>query len=242
MKGAPIFLTSIVLSPHRNIWFDRAENRYLFRNKIREVLQREKTKLPQVFFGSNFYFSPDSENEDPIQERGSSKAAIGPREPLRILRFPYSAKKPENQVVELVTRKALDELGWTYQFYDPDFTDHDFIRKRNTNREYDIRFAAVDIGGSAENWVINMMFCSQLAISFPDPTGDICKLVAEHEGKTGQYDEKSYLNTFESIVKRDATVIPLFHSGPLWLFGSNIDADVMVPTMVVPRFDRITIQ
>ena len=142
--------------------------------------------------------------------------------------------------MERVVARALDLLNWPYQFVDPNFRDPEYIKKRNTNREYDIRFATVDIGGSAENWVINMMFCSQIAISFPDPTGQICRLVKDHEGRSGQYEQAACLKTFEKLVDDDAAVIPLYHTGSYWLVSPDLNFEqVLAPALVVPRFDQL---
>jgi hypothetical protein len=110
----------------------------------------------------------------------------------------------------------------------------------NTNREYDIRLAGVDIGASAENWVVGMMFCSQIAISFPDPSGNVCQFVKSHEGRSGHYSDKEYLKQFEKLVADDAAVIPLYHTGSYWLVSPDIDFEkVLAPTLVVPRFDKL---
>jgi ABC-type transport system substrate-binding protein len=176
-QGAPIFLTALVLSPHRKTAFDRIENRRTFQNAVREAV----TEIPKpsvgsskFYLGSEFYF-PDQEQIKAISKH-TSKPDWHPNAPLKVLRLSYSANQQSKYVEQIVT-KALDNLDWPYEITDPKFDDPDFIKKRNTNREYDIRLATVDIGGTAENWVINMMFCSQLAISFPDPSGRICELV-----------------------------------------------------------------
>jgi hypothetical protein len=161
---------------------------------------------------------------------------------LKVLRFALASSALGKYTEEVVVR-ALKELNWPYEMIDPDFKNPDFIKKRNTNLEYDIRFANVDIGANAENWVINMMFCSELAISFPDPSGKICRLVKEHEGRTGKYDRAEYVKQFEKLIEEDSAVLPLYHTGSYWLASPDIHLDqILAPTLVVPRFDQLRFQ
>jgi ABC-type oligopeptide transport system substrate-binding subunit len=240
-QGAPIFLTALALSPHRKTAFDKIENRKLFRAAVRSVMK--DIPLPTVGAaaihpGPAFYFS--DENEGDLESAEHAKAnAWKPSVPLKILRLSYSSPDQAQYLEQIVTR-ALDQLRWPYEMIDPDFKDPDFVKKRNTNREYDIRLAGVDIGASAENWVVGMMFCSQIAISFPDPSGNVCQFVKSHEGRSGHYSDKEYLKQFEKLVADDAAVIPLYHTGSYWLVSPDIDFEkVLAPTLVVPRFDKL---
>jgi hypothetical protein len=240
-QGAPIFLTALALSPHRTAAFDRIENRLRFKGAVRAAMKDipvPSVGASQLHLGPEFYFAGDTKGNSGI-EKETEGSTWRPDSPLKILRLSYSSNQ-QGTYIEQIVSKALDKLGWRYEFFDPDFKDPDFIKKRNTTREYDIRLATVDIGGTAENWVVNMMFCSQLAISFPDPSGKICKLVKEHEGRSGQYDESEYSKQFEQIVAEDSSVIPLYHTGSYWLVSHDIDFDgVLAPMLVVPRFDKL---
>jgi hypothetical protein len=237
-EGAPIFLTALALSPHRKTVFDNVENRKAFRERVLAVMKEIPVPTAtKLFLGNRFYISDQSQEPAHILESGM-KTAFKPGEPLKVLRFNQSSIL--GKYSEEVVIRALKELNWPFELIDPDFKNPDFIKKRNTNLEYDIRFATVDIGGRPENWVINMMFCSELAISFPDASGKICQLVKKHEGQSEKYNTAEYAEQFEKIVAEDAAVIPLFHTGGYWLGSPDIELDkILEPSLVVPRFDQL---
>jgi hypothetical protein len=242
-QGAPIFLTGLVLSPHRKTVFDKIENRRTFRQMITKVMKDippPSTGVSKLFLGDQFYIS--DRHPETTHTESNAPTKFQPKEPLKVLRFALASSALGKYTEEVVVR-ALKELNWPYEMIDPDFKNPDFIKKRNTNLEYDIRFANVDIGANAENWVINMMFCSELAISFPDPSGKICRLVKEHEGRTGKYDRAEYVKQFEKLIEEDSAVLPLYHTGSYWLASPDIHLDqILAPTLVVPRFDQLRFQ
>jgi ABC-type transport system substrate-binding protein len=238
-QGAPIFLTALVLSPHRKTVFDRIENRRAFREAIQKSMKEVTppgTGASKLFPGGRFYISGQANHSEPIE--GAKSVNFVPSEPLKILRF--GIRSPLGLYTQEIVIRALKQLNWPYEMIDGDYKNPDFLKKRNTNTEFDIRLANVDIGGNAENWVINMMFCSQLAISFPDASGKICQLVKEHEGRGGKYDTGEYLAQFEKIVADDSAVLPLFHTGSYWLASPDIDLEkILEPSLVVPRLDQL---
>lgn len=137
------------------------------------------------------------------------------------------------------TIKAVKALGLRYELVKDDHTDPHWIEKQSNNKHYHIRIASVDIGGAPENWVIEMMFCSKLGVSFPDPSGRICKLVEQTANSILQLNLDQYSTKFNEILLDDASVLPVMHAGYTWFIGDEIDTSSLTATSVVPRIELI---
>jgi hypothetical protein len=117
--------------------------------------------------------------------------------------------------------------------------DPSWMESYRSNKEFDIRVAGVSIGGSFQNWVINMMFCSRLGVSFPDPSGRICRLTVDfEEGKVNLVD---YGIHFNNAIHSDQAVIPLFHRRYSWFVSHELDVELS-PVSGSPRFDLIRLK
>ena len=110
-----------------------------------------------------------------------------------------------------------------------DSSDKQSLERVRSNKYYDIRMAEVHSGSTYINDAIKMMFCSKMGVSFPDPSGRICKLVAEHEKNKDSYSRKKhgitqdYRDRFNQYLLEDAAVIPVFHSRLTTLFSKDLN-------------------
>ena len=110
-----------------------------------------------------------------------------------------------------------------------DTSDRQSIERVHSNKYYDIRMAGVHSGSTYKNDTIKMMFCGTMGVSFPDPSGRICKLAAEHEKNKDSYSRKKYGITqdyrdrFNQYLLEDAAVIPLFHRRFITLFSKDLN-------------------
>jgi ABC-type oligopeptide transport system substrate-binding subunit len=106
-----------------------------------------------------------------------------------------------------------------------------------SNNYYDIRISSVDTGANFLKEGIEMMFCTKLGVSFPDPNNKVCNLIKnvfDTDVKNQEYGQ-----IFEDIIEKQAAVIPLFHSGVLWL--QSTDLLPLTPSIGTnhPRFDNL---
>ena len=116
---------------------------------------------------------------------------------------------------------------------------NEWFKAVSSNQLADIRFGIVDIGGEIESWGVRMMFCSQLGVSFPDLGGKICQLTDKVEEEDIDY--TVYKTEFETLIKQDSVVVPLYLQGQLWLFSKDFDVSNLSPTMGVIPFDKVGI-
>ena len=101
--------------------------------------------------------------------------------------------------------------------------------------------ASVDIGAYPDYFVVKMMFCSQMGIKFPDPSGNICKLV--NEGiKSASIVNQEFVDQFNKFLHEDAVVIPIFHHSDKWLVSNVFDPTSLPATTLYPQFELIKLR
>lgn len=240
VKSTPTYLVFISPSPYTKNLFSLESNRRLFLKKIRIaqdvfVLDSEISIPTKTFYPSDFVNSETQDlSEKMIQNETSAK-------PLKISIMP-SVNGSGREYVLKILEQALSSENIPYKIYDLDKSNPEWMRKLYSNKEYDIRIGGVDIGGRPENWVIKMMFCSVLGICFPDPSNRICNLTEKLPNRPNDVILNDYVSEFNTILKEDAAVIPVYHTGHTWLFSDSINLNRVTPTMIVPRFDRLQIK
>lgn len=107
-----------------------------------------------------------------------------------------------------------------------------------SNKQYDARIGSVNAGGAFNNIPIKMMFCTELGVRYPDPSGRICKLVNEYEAQSKLVDEE-YVRRFNHIFFEDSAVVPIYFGSVSWLVGKDIDLDQLPSTVNYFQFEKI---
>ncbi|MGK5087008.1 ABC transporter substrate-binding protein [Bdellovibrionota bacterium FG-2] len=234
VHGMPINLSAIVLSPYKESLFKEVENRRTFRNLLRAAQSKVPSTKSSSVFGESFYLNTSVARK----EYADSGNALSSKTELLITGVPDKPSADTAYVRDLML-EVFSKNSIPHRFVSLDRTDKSYLERESSNREFDIRLARVDIGGNAENWVIKMMFCSKLGISFPDPSGRICELANEFEKDPGKLSDSEYLDRFNSIIEEDCAVIPMYHSGLSWLFSEDIELESISSNLVVPRIEKI---
>lgn len=235
VPSIPDMLTALVLSPKVSNLFQDAANRHVFHSRFRRAQAHLPKPDPDKIYGEYFY--PAAKSKLPVIDH--PQAFTKPfKKTVRVV----VGHRPSDAFVQWI-KSALTEV-----FADMDLelrierlqqNDPHALQRLNANTEYDIRVATVSIGGNFDNWVIDMMFCSTLGISFPDPSGRICKLVREFDQNGLALDE--YTRRFNSILHEDMAVVPLFHGRDSWLVPREIDHSLS-PISAAPRFDLMRLK
>ncbi|MFN3454322.1 MAG: ABC transporter substrate-binding protein [Pseudobdellovibrio sp.] len=232
-KGTPTALVAISLSPYIEP-FNNIENRRAFRKMIRKYMNDHLSSevnlsyhfypiLKQYRLSDDYVKSMINYNNDKVLKVFSTKSESE--------HSTYSIKMIEN---------LLKELNIKYKFETAEDLGNQWRDKETSNKYFPIRIVNVDIGGAPENWVIDMMFCSDLGVSFPDLDGGICNIVKEY--KAGKLlDTNRYNEMFHQIIEDQAIVIPVYQLGYEWLVSKSIMRTSMSQTMNIPRFDEIEV-
>ena len=112
-------------------------------------------------------------------------------------------------MVQNILQQTLKTLKIKYKVMD--YYAKDYFKKIQEGNVYDIAYQGVDTGSDPINWVIDMMWCTKMGVSFHDPIDSMCQLTQEYKSNTSAVIDEKYKTRFNQIIENDATVIPLFH-------------------------------
>lgn len=228
----PIALLAMVLSPYKEGPFKHPQNRRAFLERL------EKAKENSHFNAKFFYSSCKSEVSRTFST-SFTPDMVGYELNVAFQNRGY-AREDEQEVKRLVIA-ALEGSGAKVQFHAKNPFEDNWRKRLLSNTEFDIRMNAVDIGGNIRNLVIKMMFCSNLGVSYPDPSGKICKLTKEVDNNDGPYTPEQ-IAKFNQILYEDASVIPLAHYGTKWILTPDIDPKSFASTVISPLYETIKLK
>lgn len=230
--GTPTDLISVVLAPTHGL-FENETFRRTFQQAIRGV--QEKTEaLSQISrLADSFYPNTSSPAALPSRNTTLDTQHSKRQKKLRVV-VSNALTNAQSSYVKAVLTSAAELYGLEPVFTGEDRTKPGWKERLDELKDMDIRVARVDIGGSYEPWVVRMMFCSRLGVSFPDPSGRICQLTDQMNDRSEETAIK-----FEEIVTQDASVIPLFHTAFSWIVSNDIGMDRFSPTANLLRFEAI---
>lgn len=239
IDSTPTLLTGFIISPFLEPFNDR-QARLAFRTVIRDCVKKMKSSRGISRFSKHIYPTTDDFSVE-ISEFDDAIRVLRAVGPMNIKVFQYSTNNEDLWETNLILNSIGEKIGWTFEIETPEKIGPSWQKKATSNRVYPIRKAVVDVGGHPENWVIEMMFCSTLGVSFPDPSGEVCKLVADYQSNKS-FDRVDYQMRLFDAIEREASVVPLFHSGFTWLVSDRVSLEDLSPTMNVPRFDQIGVR
>jgi hypothetical protein len=238
----PTIFHGVVLSPAKTPWLKSQKNRELVKSAIR----RQQTKNPPPILSAtpvDRFYPHMSKPLELVKSSGLLDGVGSFIEPLEILTVEKPSKSSQYMVE--TTIKALDELGIPYRMNIREQGQKDLMKYYRDQSKYDVRPVSVDTGGGIENQLVKFMFCSNLGVTFPDPSKRICQLVDEYEKKYGDVVPTDamteYIHRFDTILDEDSSVIPFMKTGHSWVLSPDIDVNSVSPTMGIPYFDLINL-
>lgn len=234
IKSPPSLMWSMIVSPDKIGPLQISQNRQAFRHRISELKQNS------TLFNSTFFY--------PSAQSALNLTAKIPQYTSEmngyVLKFAFANRnytvEEMSEIKRLVT-ESLKGSGSTVEFYIDDPLENNWRHRLLSNKEFDIRMNGVDQGGYPKNRTIKMMFCSNLGVCFPDPSGRICKLVAQQDQIGGPI-PPDYIKEFNQAVYEDSVVIPLTHFGSHWLASPHIDLKTLPPSSGIFHFEGIRLK
>ncbi|MGE5085445.1 MAG: ABC transporter substrate-binding protein [Bacillota bacterium] len=229
----PEFINPILLGHNsKGKFFASRDNRLM----LKKAIAAEKAKLPSEIENhyKTDYFYPNQPPKKLEQSFSPGYKYKRPDYPLII-----QGKKPEKgdrkYLNWLVLEPALKSLGIEYIFDDSAKT-----WSERMSDKYDIRFHGSSIGGGPEAWGLGVVFCSEIGLKFPDPSGRVCNAVEDYEkGKTS---DQEFSDEFNQAVFDDVSVIPITHYGVMMYLSYDIKRDSMSPLISVLRFEQLELE
>lgn len=232
-KLVPEYLLSILFGNFKKGFFSKLENRKAFK-KI--VSKNRDSLLPETFGnqirGDSFYaigtksFQQYSHNNSDYE---LDKSFLDP--PLII-----EGSEPEEQSFKSpawkVLKKSLEDFNIPYKFAQNDPT-----WKNVRSQDYDLRIRGTSVGGSADAWEIDVLFCSIIGSNLPDPSLNVCKIINEYQ--KNQMSELEFQNNFLKYVDEDSAIVPISHFGNELYLSPTINALSITPALNVIRFDQL---
>ncbi|NJL24958.1 MAG: hypothetical protein HC902_07140 [Calothrix sp. SM1_5_4] len=235
IRGTPTWLVALVLNAQRPGIFRSKENRQALQSALRNHFSRNEPRLPSFQATNSFY--PLSGKGSEIEAQYKWGQSSGQK-----LRISYSRELPnlEKSYIENAIRASLP-TGVSVEFPVINRNESSWLDNFLEMKNLDGRIQLVDIGGHMMNAAISMMFCSKLGVRFPDSSGRICDLVAKAKSSDSVVSD-DYEMQFNSILKDEAEVIPLFSTGIFWLYSDDIDPKSISSIPLDPRFDLLRLR
>jgi hypothetical protein len=131
-----------------------------------------------------------------------------------------------------VLKKSLEDAGYPYKF-----AMNGPLIAEVSSQKFDIRMTSTALGGAAEPWSMDLVFCSLVGPSFPDPSGRVCGLLddfAKEKVELLEFEKK-----FLEIVDDDAAIVPISHFGVQLFLSPSINPKSLSPALNVIRFDQL---
>jgi ABC-type transport system substrate-binding protein len=241
LKGIPEILISVVLSPALPP-FDKVQNRQIFLELFRSLQKERKITDPFIEIDSSFYTQFPREEGNPHQDPQHIEPIkfqnIEASHKIKVLLTDHTSHEHEAYIRDLITQ-VMKRFEIEVEFEKLSRAEKDWLQRATSMTEFPIKVLGVSAGTGFLNWATEMMFCSKLGISFPDPSKRICDLVTKENHEP--MDPEQYEKQFNTILREDAAVIPLFHKGFSWYYSKNLKL-AQAPVAAPPRFDLIELE
>lgn len=229
--GPPDVIRSIIMDPAGpSAFFNSIEAREVLRNKILKIRASKAFSSKTATLADAFY---------PGSKHDYSNRLLSVKIPTENLKvFLPKSKNEDTDYAISILKEALEELEWKFEIYisgeTPGVTSSDYRSKT----KFDIRVSSVVAGSVIEPWVVEMMFCSNLGVSYPDPSRRICSYVNTLKNKS-DFSLLEAGNEISKIVAEDAAVVPIYHGRNTWYFTDDLDVSRISGDLIIPSFEDI---
>lgn len=231
VSGPPDLIRSIVIDPEGpSGFFKDREVRKILRDKILELRDKIPFKSKSATLAKAFYAG-----SNPVIERSKIPQA-NPQKTLKV--YLPNTQNEDTLYVESLLRSALDQLDWKYEVFTPGKNSSVVPKDAQSRTNFDLRVSSVIAGSVVEPWVVEMMFCSNMGVSYPDPSGRVC----EYARKLMKKSEFSFSETGAEIsrfVAEDTSVLPICHGRTTWFFSNDLDVSRLAGDLIIPSFEDI---
>jgi hypothetical protein len=246
--GAPDVIHSVVLDTQAGRHFASIENRRAMQSALRAA-EDESALVSRVSQSANFFYPLRARDEAEIRSgrlaavaRGKTKAIANQSQEVSLLAYRPHLKTPEVRRLVELTEKAAQRLGLSLRWTGPDLDSSLGAMAIASRTKFDLRITTVFSGTVPDPWVVDMMFCSDLGVSFPDPSGRVCALAQRNLRPQSPVDLLGLAKEVSMIVEEDASVHVLVRSRASWYFSKDIDTSSIKGDVIFPTFEELTVR
>jgi Bacterial extracellular solute-binding proteins, family 5 Middle len=232
--GPPDIIRSIVMDDGPSHFLSKKSNRETLRNQLYLAKTSTPFRSKTAKLAKSFYPGFDFERVTKLE--GSAKPD------RKLLVFVPTTDTDESKYMLNITLGALRALNWPYEILKPGAETGLKSTDVRSRSRFDIRITNVVGGSVMEPWVAEMMFCSDLGVSFPDPSGAVCKFVHACMKNESNFDPKQGSRQLSELVEIDASIVPIYHGHTTWYFAQNLDLSRIQGDMILPSFEDIQIR
>lgn len=229
-RSAPTFLYTYEINPKSkkfNNLIERKKFHYTLRKATEDVLKKTTNVIPAY----GFYKDDQSAEINNSFDLNSTPSVV-------FLKRKNNQKTKYDLISDQILETLQNQSRIKINIKD-NIPGTGYIKSFEFNDTFDFRIKSVDIGYSPENWVIKMMFCSNLGATFPDPDQQIMKLTENYDNGVFAEDAE-YADAFEEIWRNQAYLVPIFRDGFSFSITEKISPESISKTTNIPRIDLIT--
>ena len=226
----PSYLDYVALSPRG--FFSNLDNRRVLYKAISDLRDKKDDQSESTRVAKTFYFNQKTEQVDLDT---TQVKFVPPEEPMLLL----GAEPTIGQRAYpawMMTKEALDSLGIKYKFD----TEKSSLSEIYDSANFDISIGGYTVGGGAEVWWVNSIFCSEFGPRLPDPSGRVCKALADVEN--GNINDETFVETVNNAIVLDRAIIPISHYGLNMFVSAEISLDKLSPLTGVLCFDQLELE
>lgn len=216
INDAPTFFSTFAVNPFKSEVFKNESNRRIFRDVFLKYKKKYMKQYEGIYIADFVYFTNKIE---PV--KSSNSGSFKNTNEIVTLLYPIDSKEKRIEDLTKALISTLEELKIQYKVMD--YWDKDDLKNIQAGNVYDIAYIGVDTGSAPKNWVVDMMWCTKMGVSFHDPNGTICQLTKDYKDKDIYGIDDEYNRRLNQAIEDDATIIPLFHRGQTFLTTKNID-------------------
>ena len=235
-KLVPEYLLSVLLGNLEKGYFSKKENRIAFKSLISK---NREALLPETFGnqirGDSFYAIGTKSHKKYSKEEIKGTINITPPTYTLVIEGVEPEEKSFKYPAWKVLKKSLEEARISYKF-----ANNDPSWKNVRSQEYDLRMRGTSVGGAADAWEIDVLFCSIIGSNLPDPELNICRLISEYQND--KISDVEFQNSFLKLVDNDSAIVPISHFGNEMYLGPTIKANSISPALNVIRFDQLEME
>lgn len=227
-KSIPTLLFTFEINPKSKA-LKEIKLRRAFYNLLKNATQRVVSQNSEFTPARGFYSDKLSSN---VETAGKLNLPI-----ITYLKKKNPTPTKYDKISELILTELASKDGLQIKITD-NVPGQQYVKPQQFNSDFDFRIKAADIGYKPETWVIKMMFCSDMGVSFADPDKQVLKFTNDYEeGKFS--DVIKFESEFEKILIDQATIVPIFRDGYSFSISRGIDPASISRTTNVPRIDLI---